>query len=97
MIQYKDKYGYVGDNLRNKNLVVVLVLVAVVKSKVPEKHGEKRGGGGGGIIVCMLFTRNGRNGAMSVGITRFYEISFPSIVELRFIYFSFDGKTIFKC
>ena len=32
LIQSEDEYGFVGKNLRNTNLVVLLVLVAVVKS-----------------------------------------------------------------
>ena len=33
--QKRDKYGFEAEYLRNKNLVVVLVLVAIVKSKAP--------------------------------------------------------------
>ena len=34
-IKSKDEYGFVGDNLRTRNLVIVLVRIAEVKSKAP--------------------------------------------------------------
>lgn len=35
MMQSEDEYGFTREYLRNRNLVIVLVLVAVVKSKLP--------------------------------------------------------------
>ena len=47
----KNKYGFEGGNLRNRNLVVVLVLEAVVKSKVPYYYYHLRSS-----MKCELFT-----------------------------------------